>query len=52
MGKKQDPAETLRKAKEKGAGQDTGIADSKRTFRKLEPGTKRNYQKQLDLWHK
>lgn len=51
MGKKQTPAETLRKAREKGAARDTGIADGKKSFKKLEPGTQRNHQKQLDLWH-
>ncbi|KIW36646.1 uncharacterized protein PV06_11158 [Exophiala oligosperma] len=51
MGKKQTPSETLRKAKEKCSARDTGIADGKPTFRKLEPGTERNYQRQLDLWH-
>lgn len=51
MGKKQSPAETLRKAEEKGAGEDTGIVTGKKTFRKLEPGTERNYKKNLDLWH-
>lgn len=51
MGKKQSPAETLRKAAEKGAREDTGIVTGKKTFKKLVPGTERNYKKNLDLWH-
>ena len=43
MGKKQTPSETLRKAKEKGSARDTGIVDGKPRFRKLEPGTEKNY---------
>lgn len=51
MGKKQTPSETLRKAKAKGSARDSDIVDGKPTFRKLEPGTEKNYQRQLDLWH-
>ena len=51
MGKKQSPEETLRKAEEKGAGRDTGIMDGKPVFRKIEPGTKKNYKRQMDLWY-
>ncbi|KIW99556.1 uncharacterized protein Z518_11295 [Rhinocladiella mackenziei CBS 650.93] len=51
MEKKQTSTETLRKAKEKGAERDTGIVNGEPSFKDLEPGTKTNYKKQLDLWH-
>jgi len=51
MGKKQSHADILRKSKEKGSGRDTGIVNGKPSFKKLEPGTKKNYRNKLDLWH-
>jgi hypothetical protein len=51
MPTKRTPADTLRKAREKGSGQAAGIVDGKRHFKNLEPGTERNYQNKLDLWN-
>jgi hypothetical protein len=47
----QSPADTLRKAKEKGSGRDTAIVNGKPNFKKLQPGKERNYQNKLNLWH-
>ncbi|KAK5312938.1 hypothetical protein LTR93_011141 [Exophiala xenobiotica] len=52
MGKKRSPEETLRRAKEKGAGRDTGIVDGKPHFKKIVLGTKNEYDRQVAFWHR
>ncbi|KAK5311125.1 hypothetical protein LTR93_011817 [Exophiala xenobiotica] len=51
-GKKRTSEETLRKAKEKGAGRDIGIVDGKPHFKKIVLGTKNNYDRQVAFWHR
>jgi hypothetical protein len=51
MGRKKSPAETLRRAKEKGSGRDTRIVDGNPVFTELQPAVKKRYQNKIDLWH-
>jgi hypothetical protein len=49
MGRKKNPAATLRRAREKGYERNRAIVNNDAVLKKLERATERNYQKKLDL---
>ena len=50
MPKQKSAKDQFQRAREKGAGINTGIVNGDEIQRRLEPGTKRNYRKAMALW--
>jgi hypothetical protein len=51
MARVKNPEAHFRRARERGAQENTGIVNDEPVLKRLEDGTKKNYEKQLSLWY-